>query len=79
MTPTSPQGLNGSGDSGVNNSSRENSEDKPQTLAAGNGNMFTLQEEAEESNELKDLNDFKTESQKVLTFADELHVNESPF
>ena len=79
MTPTSPQGLNGSGDSGVNNSSRENSEDKPQNLAAGNGNMFTLQEEAEESNELKDLNDFKTESQKVLTFADELHVNESPF
>ena len=41
--------------------------------------MFTLQEEAEETNELKDLNDFKTESQKVLTFADELHVSESPF
>ena len=43
--------------------------------------MFTLQEEAEESNEsnkeLKEFNDYKTESQKVLTFEDELH--ESPF
>ncbi|XP_003384356.1 PREDICTED: gamma-aminobutyric acid type B receptor subunit 2-like [Amphimedon queenslandica] len=77
--PPSPNNINNSGDSGVNDSSKENSEDKPRP--AGNGNMFTLREEAEESNEsnkdLKELNDYKTESQRVLTFEDELH--ESPF